>query len=273
MGGNVSRIGLVGLLAVLGASGCRHEPAPRGATHEGPRAPATAAATITSSDAPPPAPEPELPARVEHIAVPNDLTASIVRAGKDKAPLTLFFPGICSNANAYLQTFPEAAKKQGGVIAIEGDQPCGASGDYHTFTWDAARLHARVEKALAAAGVTELPKEGLTIVGYSQGASLAEQMAARWPDRYSRVVLIGSPTNPAPGNFVKTRGVVTMSCDRDVPARMKQAAAGLRRVGTPATYFEMPHCVHGNITDGERIFSDTFDWLRTNEKPLAPPRG
>jgi pimeloyl-ACP methyl ester carboxylesterase len=218
----------------------------------------------------PPSPAPS-PPRVETILVPGDQVASVVRPADGGAPRAVFLPGVCSNASAYLATFREAAQTTGGVVAIDGDQPCGAGmAGFHTFSWDAAKTHARVEAALAAAGLTEIPKEGVTLVGYSQGAALAEQMAARWPSRYSRVVLIGAPTNPAPRSFARTRALVTISCDRDVPARMKGAAEATRRAGIPATYFEMPGCTHGNVTEGERVFGATFDWLRANERPLGP---
>jgi pimeloyl-ACP methyl ester carboxylesterase len=212
---------------------------------------------------------PPAPAHVERLLVPGDITASVVRSADGAPPLTVFMPGVCSNGNAYLQAFPEAARKQGGVIAIEGDQSCGVAG-FRTFSWDAARQHARVEAALAAAGLTQIPREGITLVGYSQGAALAEQMVQRWPDRYARVVLIGAPTDPSARNLARARAVVTISCDRDVPVRMKQAARATTRAGVPATYFEMPACTHGNVTEGERIFDAAFDWLRTNERSLDP---
>lgn len=216
------------------------------------------------------APPPALPATVERLLIPGDIAGSIVRppVGSKKPPLTVFIAGLCSNAAAYLHTFPEAARKTGGVVAIEGDQPCGNSTDFHSYSWDANKQHLRIEAALAAAGVVEIPREGITLVGYSQGAALAEQMVQRWPSRYARLVLIGAPTDPAPRNLARARSIVTMSCDRDVPARMKQAAAGTAKVGTPATYLEMPGCTHGNVTDGERIFEATFDFLRSNERPL-----
>jgi pimeloyl-ACP methyl ester carboxylesterase len=237
-------------------------------TAEPPRL-ASAAVPVPVPAPKPAAPEPE-PARVEHLLVPGDLVASVVRSSDGSPPVTVFLPGLCSNANAYLQTFPEAARRQGGVVAIEGDQPCGNLQGFHSFSWDASRQHARVEAALAAAGLHEIPKEGVTIVGYSQGAALAEQMVQRWPGRYARVVLIGAPTNPAPKSFERARGLVTMSCDRDVPARMKAAAAATAHTGVPATYFEMVGCSHGNVTEGERVFGATFDWLRTNQRAPDP---
>jgi pimeloyl-ACP methyl ester carboxylesterase len=218
-----------------------------------PLAPAPAATL-----APPP------PAEVEPLVVGGDVAASIVRASDGAPPATVFLPGLCSSATAYLHTFPEAARGQGGVVALEGDQPCGPPG-YRSFSWDAARQHARVEAALAAAGSRDAAA-GITIVGYSQGAALAEQMAARWPGRYARVVLIGAPTDPSPRSFARARALVTMSCDRDVPARMRQAALAAARAGVPARYFEMRGCSHGNVTDGEETFGAVFEWLRTNER-------
>jgi pimeloyl-ACP methyl ester carboxylesterase len=254
------------------ALGCRPESQAVRADPAAPRPAAPAAPTRPEVSASP-APTPPPPAHVETILVPGDQVAAIVRAGDGAPPRTVFLPGVCSNAGAYLETFREAAQKNGGAVAIDGDQPCGGAGmgmtGFHTFSWDAAKTHARVEAALAAAGTSEIPKEGITLVGYSQGASLAEQMVQRWPGRYARVVLIGAPTNPAPRSFARARALVTMSCDRDVPARMKGAADATRRAGIPATYFEMPGCTHGAVTDGERVFGATFDWLRANERPVG----
>jgi pimeloyl-ACP methyl ester carboxylesterase len=251
-------------LALLGLMACDSKP------RVSPEPPAPRAiAAPEPAGAPPPPPAPPPPARVERMLVPGDLPASIVRGAGDSPPLTVFMPGVCSNGNAYLQTFPEAARRHGGAVAIEGDQPCGVKG-FRTFSWDAGRQHARVEAALAAAGLAEIPREGITLVGYSQGAALAEQMAARWPERYARVVLIGAPTDPAARSFTRARGLVTMSCDRDVPARMKQAAQAALRSGTPALYLGMPGCTHGNVADAERVFDEAFDWLREHERPLAP---
>jgi pimeloyl-ACP methyl ester carboxylesterase len=120
--------------------------------------------------------------------------------------------------------------------------------------------------ALTAAGVTSDPPEGLTLVGYSAGAGIGELMVQRWPKRYARVVLIGAPSDPSPARLAQARGVVTMSCSRDVPGRMRDAARRITAAGVPATYLEMPGCTHGNIADGERIFDTAFDWLNDNAK-------
>jgi len=147
------------------------------------------------------------------------------------------------------------------VVAIEGDQPCPGAPGFHSFTWDATKQHDRIEMALAAAGVTEIPASGLTLIGYSQGASIAEQLAVRFPERYSRIVLIGQPGDPQPSDFKRSRAVVTMSCSLDVPYRMKPASKAIEAAGTPSTYVQMPGCSHGNIADGDLSFDTVFGWL------------
>jgi len=205
---------------------------------------------------------------VEHVDVPGDTPASIVAAREGAGPPRIvFLPGLCANAYAYLLEFPEAARAHGGALAIEGDRPCGApNSGFRSLSWDPVRQHARLEKAFAALGVTP-PPEGLILVGYSAGAAVGELMVQRWPDRYARAVLIGAPSDPSVAHLAKARAVVTMSCSRDVPARMKGAASRLSAKGVPALYLEMPGCTHGSVTDGNRIFGEAFEWLEENSLP------
>jgi pimeloyl-ACP methyl ester carboxylesterase len=192
----------------------------------------------------------------------------LVRALGGAAPAIVFMPGRCSNAYAYVLGFPEAARAHGGVIAIDGDKPCGAPGSgFRSFTWDPRLQDARVAAALAAVGVTSFPKNGVTLVGYSAGAGIGEQMVQLWPERYPRVVLIGAPSDPRPERLAHARAAVTMSCALDVPGRMKHAASAISAAGVPATYLEMPGCTHGLIADGERVFDAAFRWLAAHATP------
>jgi pimeloyl-ACP methyl ester carboxylesterase len=218
---------------------------------------------IPDPASPPPPPPPT--ATVDSLPVPHDLPASLVRSLDGAPPTTVFLPGLCSNASAYLQSFPEAARRQGGVLAVDGDAPCAPG--FRSFSWDATKLHARIEAATLAAGLTANPPGGLTLVGYSQGAALAEQLVQRWPTRYARIVLIGAPTDPSVTKLAEARAVVTMSCARDVPWKMKQATTRFVHAGIPSIYVEMPQCTHGNITEGEKTFDLAFAFLRENARP------
>jgi pimeloyl-ACP methyl ester carboxylesterase len=244
---------------------CSHA-APSPPTPAPPIASSAAPTTITPAAAVELEPAPPAPAVVERFRVPGDQAASIVRNEKNEAPAIVFLPGLCSNANAYLWGFPEAARRAGGVVAIEGDQPCPGAPGFHSFTWDSSKQHARIEAALGAAGVSEIRAGGLVLIGYSQGASIAEQLAARFPERYSRIVLIGQPGDPQPADFHKSRAVVTMSCSLDVPYRMKPASKAIEAAGTPSTYVQMPGCTHGNIAAGDESFDTVFGWLDKNSR-------
>ena len=253
-------------MLLLSAASAACHPAPRAkADTQTQQAHTTVVPAIAASDhgLTPPAPQPttrETSAAVLKVDVPKDAQASIVR-GEGGPPRTVFLPGMCSNAGAYLSGFAEAAHTHGGVLAIDGDRACPGVPGFHSFSWDATRQHERIGAALAAADPDASPTEAITLIGYSQGASIAEQLAERWPARYTRIVLIGSPRDVAASRLKTSRAIATMSCSRDVPGRMREGAQHVAALGVPATYFEMPGCTHGNLADGNRVFTDLFVWL------------
>jgi pimeloyl-ACP methyl ester carboxylesterase len=255
------------------ASCARHEPtpvAPETVTPAAsPSAPPTAAASSSAAGAAvaaeaPSSPGPEA-AQVDRVEVSGDSPASWVHGAVGMPPRIVFLAGVCSNAYAYLLSFPEAARAHGGVVAIDGDRPCGAAGGaFHSYSWDPVRQDARIRAALAALGESDPPAGGLTLIGYSAGAGIGQLMVQRWPERYARAILIGAPSDPSPALLSRARGVVTMSCSRDVPGRMRDGARHIGAIGVPSTYLEMPGCTHGNIADGERVFGEALDWLAAN---------
>jgi pimeloyl-ACP methyl ester carboxylesterase len=259
----------VGLMSFFSIAGCRAasihaenhvDPAPLVAESK----PAT-----TTENAEPAPVVVEHPAIIEHAAVEKDSPVWFVRGKTDGAARIVFMPGLCSNAAAYLTAFPQAANAHGGVIAIDGDKPCGAANSgFHSFTWDAKLQKSRIDRALAVLQ-DSAPPDGFTLVGYSAGASIAELVHEKWPTLFPRLVLIAPPEDLWIEKLVDAQGVVSMSCSLDVPGRMKSGAKLLGARGVRATYMEMPKCTHGNITDGERIFGDAFSWLDDDEKAEA----
>lgn len=225
---------------------------------------------VASASSAPPAPEELRPAQVERIAIEGDEPASFVRARDGSTPRIIFLAGICTIGYAYLMSFPEAARAHGGALTLEGDRPCAGYPDFRSFSGDADKQEKRIEVALAAmmGGEVAVPEGGFTLVGYSLGATIAERMSHKWPDRYPRVVVIGSPMDPNVELLSKARAVATMSCSKDVPWRMKGALTSLRYRKIPAEYFEMPDCTHGNVTEGDRVFGEAFAWLDANQRTI-----
>ncbi len=205
------------------------------------------------------------PASVIRIPVPDDHLAGAVMGLGGAPPRIVFLAGVCANAYAYLYGFVETARRAGGVLAIEGDRPCPSPG-FRTISTNAQLQHKRIEAALAAVGAKVDPEEGLTLIGYSRGATIAELLAHQWPERYTRVVLIGSPVAVNAHRMKHVRAAATMSCSRDVPRRMQIGAKQLSKLGVPARYFEMPGCAHGTLAEGERVFGELFTWFTEHQR-------
>jgi len=249
----MKRIALIFAAAALACT--KSPPVPAPVAHADPIVVVVAA--VASSAAAPPPMEPPPPAVVEQVDVRRDAKASFVRGAHTHIA---FMPGLCSNAYAYMLGFPEAARAHGGVVAIEGDVPCEGAPGFRSFTWSPTLQKARIEAAFAAASVP-IPDDGITLVGYSAGASIAEMMHHAWPKLFPKLVLIAPPMAPKIDRLKDARAVVAMSCSLDVPYLMKAATKSLGEVHVPATYMEMPKCTHGQLSDGERVFGEAFDWL------------
>jgi pimeloyl-ACP methyl ester carboxylesterase len=255
---------LFALVILVLAPACRKaEPPSTGLRVEPTASPSVAPKPIAAA-----APVPRAPAKLEHLRVPGDARAVVVRADDGRPPTTVFLPGICSNAEGYLAAFPEAARAQGGVVAIDGDVPCQGAPGFHSWSWDAEHQGARIEAALAAAGLREIPPEGITLVGYSAGATIAEKLSASHPSRFSRAFVLGAPTDVSVPSFQRSRAVVTGACSLDVTARMRQGSTRLAAKHVPSTYVEMPGCAHGQVADAEAVFDQAFAFLRTNALPV-----
>ena len=113
---------------------------------------AESSAPRNSAASAPSATAPTQPAKVERLDVPGQAAAWLVKSRNGAPPRILFLPGVCSNAGAYLYGFTETARAFGGALAIDGDRPCGAGGDFHSITSDPTHEQPRIDQALAAAG-------------------------------------------------------------------------------------------------------------------------
>jgi pimeloyl-ACP methyl ester carboxylesterase len=243
----------ISLLVLLALGSCERAQVPASGSAPTLRPPTEGQAPVASASADATRPPP----RSSAAAAP----ASLVRGTDGSSTHLVFMPGLCSNAYAYLLAFPEVARAHGGIVAIDGDRPCGAADSgFRSFTWSPKLQRSRLEAALSAAGVP-IPPDGLTLIGYSSGASIAELMHGEWPALFPRLVLIAPPKDPSVARLKTAAGVVFMACSLDVTGRMKSAAKNLVPAGVPSLYLEMPGCTHGNMADGERIFGEAFDWL------------
>jgi pimeloyl-ACP methyl ester carboxylesterase len=211
----------------------------------------------------------EPPLAANEVPVPGDLPAFVVTGPLGACPRIVFLHGMCGHGLGYVQAFARAAREHGGVLGLQGNVPCGADGVFSKYSPDAEEQDGRIRSALSACGGDA---EDLVVIGYSQGAYIAERLAERWPERYSRLVLIGAPTTPAAARLRNIRGAVLISGELDATYRMKDGASGLIAAKIPAVYREMPGARHGELPDAERVMDEALDWLDASARPRPEPR-
>jgi hypothetical protein len=197
------------------------------------------------------------------VAVPRDVAAYVIPGQHEARRPIVYLPGRCGDAFAAIKSWPDASRKHGTLVVVQGDEACPGS-KRRRWGPSAVRSQARIDAALAAASA-EIPGGldvgGLTVVGYSEGALKAELLARRFPERYPRVVVIGDPRAPSPTNLGKARAIVTMVGERDDQKTMRDGTAALVRAGLPVRLFLLPKAGHGQYgPEGSRVMDEALSW-------------
>lgn len=204
------------------------------------------------------------PASVTTEAVPGDLPVFVLRATEaaEKVPDTLIFlHGMCGHGLGYVQSFQRAASSRANVIGLQGDVPCDGGGTWRKWSQDPAELDRRIGRALEATGLAR-PEQSVAIVGYSQGGTRAMALAARFPERYGRIAVIGAPGEARPRELRRARAVAVMAGEHDAPRWRESQAKALERAGLRATFFELPGASHGAMgLEADRVMGELLDWL------------
>ena len=213
-----------------------------------------------------PAPKPN-PIRMELLDA-NERPPMFVLRGAPQGPgRIVFLHGMCGHGLGYAQAFQFAASKYGTLIAPQGDISCG--GPWSKWSMNLDALDERITRTFRALGHPE-PIDDILVLGYSQGASRAEALVRKWPKRYTRLVLMGAPSAPAPRGLRALRAAVTMAGERDRKDLMRQGARSLVALGVPAIFRVIPEATHGAMgPTPERTMGDALSWIYANQKPAA----
>jgi predicted esterase len=252
------RVALVVLAHLVGCR-CDRDPAGQRAA-ETPAVDAPGPAPGPAPGAPDAAPPPPpAPIRVEKVPIPEDLPALLVR-GREHRLRMLFLAGMCTHPGGYLQSFQRTAAARGDLIAVQADLACAGDGAMRAWSRDLDLLDRRVDAAFHAADLE--PRE-IVVIGYSQGAERAEELAKRWPDKYVAAILLGSPGVPSTQRLRQMRAVVLMAGTLDAAHRkMHAAVAPLTRAGVPARFISLPGARHGEMgPTPERSMSEALDFV------------
>ncbi len=211
----------------------------------------------------PPAPEPtEELAAARRVPMSGDLPI-VVAEGRTSRPI-VYLHGFCGDPSR-VEEWAASAQEFGTVIALHGNAPCVGKPGRYRFTADMKYLDYRVRKAVrAAADATnmQLDSERIILVGYSEGATRAEQLAWVYPKRYPRAVLMSGPTAPSFDRLKRAERVAVVRGGREYRKPYRAAAGHLSRAGLPSRYFELPGAAHGEFGSGApRVMSEVFGFL------------
>lgn len=215
-------------------------------------------ATPTAEPAPPTASSSAAPPPEEVLIEEYAAEGAFVLRGSRAKGYAVLFGGQCAQPQGYADAIKLAAARRTQLVALRGDRPC--SGEFRGWKFDLDALSQRIDRTFRGLGLGE-PRDVL-LIGYSQGASVAELLAAREPEKFTRVVLIAKPSRPDPWHFKKARAVVTMAGTLDAQQAMIQGGRALAAAGVRARYFPLPGAAHGYMGDDpEGTFEDVFAWL------------
>jgi predicted esterase len=172
----------------------------------------------------------------------------------------VFLHGMCGHALGYAQSFQWSAAKHGMLVAPQGDVPCSPGSPWAKWSMDSAALDARILSAFRALGSAE-PIADIAVIGYSQGASRAEALARRWPERYTRLILIAGPAKVSPDGLA-VHSALMMAGTLDRQDLMQASARAFKAAGRRAHYMPLPNAQHGAMgSTPEQSMSAALAWL------------
>lgn len=182
----------------------------------------------------------------------------------------VFLHGMCGHGQGYAQSFQHASARKGTLIAPQADVVCG-NGPGAKWSLDVAALDARITAAFRELGSDE-PIRDICVIGMSQGATRAAALASMFPERYTRLISMGAPTEVKTAGLHRLRGAVLMVGERERKDLMLTSERALKKLGVPTRSLIIPDADHAGMgSTPEATMSEALDWLWDNSR--ANPGG
>lgn len=200
------------------------------------------------------------PVRIEALD-PDAVPATyVLRGGSPGKRRLVFLHGMCGHAMGYAQSFQYSAARHGRIVAPQGDVVCG-KGPWAKWSNDLAALNERIESAFIALG-EQPPIDDICVMGYSQGATRAVELARKYPERYSRLISIGAPSVAEPQGLSHLKAALMMAGERDRQDQMQTSARRLSANGIRSEFREIPKATHGSMgPHPEQTMAEALDWV------------
>ena len=235
---------------------------------ERPRVKPSSAAPLAAPPSPIEDPERAGPIRVERLE--GEEPAVFVVRGRGIGPGKLvFLHGMCGHGLGYAQSFQRAAAEKGQLIAPQADVVCG-DGPFAKWTLDIATIDGQIVGAFRRLHGEE--PEDICVIGMSQGATRAADLARHYPDRYTRLISMGAPTVVKAAGLEKLRAAVLMVGQRERKDLMLESERALKRAGVPVRTMIIPEADHAGMgPTPEATMDEALDWIWENAR-AAPVR-
>jgi pimeloyl-ACP methyl ester carboxylesterase len=222
---------------------------------------ATAEPETATVPTPVSAPTPQ-PIRVDEVTIPGDLPVFALRGNPSHFERYVFLGGRCMHPEGFIMSFAHAAANHGDLVTLQGDVPCG--GPFRRWSYDFPSVEKRIDAALTASGIES---RDVTLIGYSQGAEIAERLAAMYPDKFTRVILMSSPIVPSPERLRRIDGAVLMAGTRESQSNMRAGLQALARAKIRSVFQPIPNAQHGQIgSTPDDTMEGAFEWLEENSQ-------
>jgi len=208
------------------------------------------------------APQAKRTGTIETVEVPNDRKVLLV-VGEGKRPI-VHLHGMCSEPRSDLEAWASSVSEHGSVIGLDADAAC-PNGKGRTWTTDPEAIDRRLSDAIAAVnearGLSLDPSE-LVLIGESMGAARATALASRFPDKYTRLVLVGSPETPSAKDLGSAKAVALLAGEKEPQEKMRQGTDGLEKAGLKARFWELAEATHGSYgPNGARSMTDAVAFV------------
>lgn len=186
----------------------------------------------------------------------------------------VYLHGVCGNIHA-VEPFGKMLAGYGTLIALKGDRPCeGARGRYRWSGFIPGiqdRIGRAIDAVRAARGGALDPTRRI-LIGYSQGATRAAALTARYPATYPLLLLAGMPTQPRVSRSGAARAIAVVGGEQEPNGHMRAGVDALTQAGRRAAYFELPGATHGQYgPQGERVLTAALAFLIESESSPADP--
>ncbi|MBK7583689.1 MAG: hypothetical protein IPI67_26280 [Myxococcales bacterium] len=252
-------------LALAARAPPRTTPSPPQPTPVAPTPVASAAPPNAPSDPPPqPAPAPSYePGVFVSVQVAGDAELAVAHGHPSARRAIVYLHGACGDPRAP-RAWSSVAAELGTLIALQGDRSCGKNGR-HYWGPDTRRLEARVRAALARAGEIRgdaFDASDVVLMGYSQGATRAQELHAAQRERYPRVILAGIPVAPSARHLAGAHAVAILGGQLELTTHMRTGLWALEAHHIPVRFDLFPSAAHGEFgPEAERVMREAFAWL------------